>query len=198
MNKSESKYFNTAVKFDKALLSLLEQKPFEYITISEICGKAGVNRSTFYLHYENTTDLLEETTQYILDEFLSYFTVETKSITSRFVDCELQDLMFVTPEYLTPYLNFIQDNRQVFRTAIKHMGTMNFDGVYQKMFIHIFDPVLSRFSFPQWERSYVMKFYLSGIVAIVMEWLDNDCAENVDSIIKIIVDCVMGKLYAKE
>ena len=56
MNKSESKYFNTAVRFDKALLSLLETKPFEYITISEICEKAEVNRSTFYLHYENTSD----------------------------------------------------------------------------------------------------------------------------------------------
>ena len=73
MNKSESKYFNTAVRFDKALLSLLEKKPFEYITISEICEKAEVNRSTFYLHYENTSDLLKETTAYVLDNFTSYF-----------------------------------------------------------------------------------------------------------------------------
>ena len=34
-----------------------------YITVKEICEKAGVNRSTFYLHYENTTDLLQETTR---------------------------------------------------------------------------------------------------------------------------------------
>ena len=60
MNKSQSKYFNTAVRFDKALLALLDKKPFEFITISEICEEAGVNRSTFYLHYENTSDLLEE------------------------------------------------------------------------------------------------------------------------------------------
>ena len=77
MNKSESKYFNTAVRFDKALLSLIEKKPFEYITISEICEKAGVNRSTFYLHYENTRDLLKETISYILDSFTSYFNVCT-------------------------------------------------------------------------------------------------------------------------
>ena len=32
MNKNESKYFNTAVKMDKALLELLEKKDFEYIT----------------------------------------------------------------------------------------------------------------------------------------------------------------------
>lgn len=36
MNKSQSKYFNTAVKMDEALLSLLEKKDFEYITIKEI------------------------------------------------------------------------------------------------------------------------------------------------------------------
>ena len=53
MNKNESKYFNTAVRMDKALIELLEKKDFEYITIKEICQAAGVNRSTFYLHYEN-------------------------------------------------------------------------------------------------------------------------------------------------
>ena len=63
MNKNESKYFNTAIKMDEALISLLEKKEFEYITIKEICIEAGVNRSTFYLHYENTSDLLKETTR---------------------------------------------------------------------------------------------------------------------------------------
>ena len=60
MNKSESKYFHTAERMDEALLSLLLEKDFEYITVKDICARAGVNRSTFYLHYENTTDLLAE------------------------------------------------------------------------------------------------------------------------------------------
>ena len=60
MNKNESKYFNTALKMNDALISLLASKDFEYITIKDICEKAGVNRSTFYLHYSNTSDLLEE------------------------------------------------------------------------------------------------------------------------------------------
>ena len=33
MNKAESKYFNTAVKMDEALLELLEKKDFDYITV---------------------------------------------------------------------------------------------------------------------------------------------------------------------
>ena len=60
MNKSESKYFNTAVRMDEALISLLARKDFAYITVREICETAGVNRSTFYLHYETMADLLSE------------------------------------------------------------------------------------------------------------------------------------------
>lgn len=54
MNKSESKYYNTARLMDTALLELLDKNDFEYITVKQICLKAGVNRSTFYLHYEST------------------------------------------------------------------------------------------------------------------------------------------------
>lgn len=194
MNKNESKYFNTAQKFDKALLSLLEKKEFEYITIREICEKAGVNRSTFYLHYENTCDLLRETTGYVIDSFLSYFTNDRKSISLNLEKCNINELFFITPKYITPYLTFIKDNRQIFKTSIKHLGTMEFDRVYQKMFDNIFSPVLSRFKFPENERAYVMKFYLSGITAIVMEWLENNCSESIENITKIIIDCIMGKI----
>ena len=134
MNKNESKYFNTAVKMDKALLELLEKKDFEYITIKEICALAEVNRSTFYLHYENTSDLLKETTQYITDSFLSYFSVEKQSIDLKFENTDLKELVFITPEYLSPYLTFIKENQRVFKTSIKQFGSMDFNGVYNKMF----------------------------------------------------------------
>ena len=39
---------------------LLNIKDFEYITVKDICLKAKVNRSTFYLHYLNVNDLLED------------------------------------------------------------------------------------------------------------------------------------------
>lgn len=41
MNRSESKYFNTARRMDEALLSLLEEKDFAYITVREICARRG-------------------------------------------------------------------------------------------------------------------------------------------------------------
>ena len=118
MNKAESKYFNTAIRFNKALLSLLEKKPFEYITIREICEKAEVNRSTFYLHYENTGDLLKETTVYVLENFASYFSVDPESVVAQFANCDLDDLKFVNEKYLRPYLLFIQENQRMFSAVL--------------------------------------------------------------------------------
>lgn len=72
MNKNESKYFNTALKMDQAFLALLEKKDFAYITVKELCQKAEVNRSTFYLHYETLEDLLSESVEYMNKQFLAY------------------------------------------------------------------------------------------------------------------------------
>lgn len=193
MNKSESKYFNTAIKMDEALLSLLEKKEFAYITIKEICEVAGVNRSTFYLHYENTSDLLEETTRYILDKHFSYYDIDKKGLISRLESGDRGDLIFVTQEYLTPYLTFIKGNRRIFKLAIKHFHVMNMDDVYCKLFKYVFEPIMTQFGVNAKERPYVIKFYLTGVFAIVMEWLGNDCKDDIKFIIKIIYDCVLGK-----
>ncbi len=193
MNKNESKYFNTAIKMDEALIMLLEKRDFEYITVKEICDTAGVNRSTFYLHYENTSDLLKETTKYILDKHFAYYSTDTKGITERFENCELGDLVFITSEYLTPYLTFIKENQRLFKVAIKQFNSMNLDEVYGRMFNYIFNPILSRFHIQEKERAYMMKFYLTGIFAIVMEWLNKDCVDDMDTVIKIITDCVLGE-----
>ena len=99
MNKNESKYFNTAIRMDEALITLLEKKDFEYITIKEICDIAGVNRSTFYLHYENTSYLLKETTRYIIDKHLAYYEIDQKRISLQF---ETQSTQPVPSERAAP------------------------------------------------------------------------------------------------
>ena len=192
MNKSESKYFNTAVKMNKALLALLEKKDFEYITVSEICKAANVNRSTFYLHYETIGDLLDETTQYMLDGFTSYFSLDLKSITNNFADCELDELNFITEEYLYPYLSYIKENNRIFLTALSHAKSFGFDSVFQRLFENIFNPILDRFNYPVGDRKYVMMFYLNGINSIVTEWLKDLCDKSIEEITTIIYECIFG------
>ena len=192
MNKNESKYFNTAIRMDEALIALLEKKDFAYITVKEICDTAGVNRSTFYLHYENISDLLKETTRYVMDKLLSYYDIDRRRISLQWDTCRREELLFITDGYLTPYLTFIRDNQRLFKVSVRQFNRMHMDEVYGKMFAHIFSPILARFCVPEAERAYVMKFYLTGVFAVIMEWLEGNCSDDIKTVIKVIVDCVMG------
>ncbi len=51
-----------------ALLSLMIEKPFEKISISDIVRRADVNRGTFYAHYSNTSDVLKSISSSVVDE----------------------------------------------------------------------------------------------------------------------------------
>lgn len=196
MNKSESKYFNTAVKMDLSLISLLKKKPFDYITVSEICKAAGVNRSTFYLHYENIGELLNETARYLLDDFLTYFTADTKAAVFHLEERGLDELIFIGDKYLVPYLTYIKNNKEVFQTALSYNKVLGFEEIYKRMFEKIFNPILDRFRYPPDIRQYVMMYYLNGISAITGEWLKNGCEKSVKEISEIITICVFGKDYA--
>ena len=41
-----------------AFIKLLSQKPFDEITVNELCDEAGVRRATFYKHYSDKFDFL--------------------------------------------------------------------------------------------------------------------------------------------
>ncbi len=189
MKQSESKYFNTAKKMDEAFLSLLEKKDFEYITVKEICNIASVNRSTFYLHYETIDDLLIETIQNIHTNFLDYMKQDSR-INGLFETKSLEELYLITPEYLKPYLNYIRDNKRLFRTVLKNTTTLRLKETYQKLFQHILNPILDRFLISESDKKYIMSFYMKGIMGIITTWLEEDCEDSLEHIIQVIQTCI--------
>lgn len=189
MNKSESKYFNTAIKMDKALISLLDEKAFDYITVKEICKKAGVNRSTFYLHYENTVDLLEEAIEYTNEQFLSYFSSEENFIANMCKKSN-RELMLISPKYLKPYLKYIKDNKALHLSGVLKSAYMKPQEKFESMARHIFYPIMERLGVEKGRREYLLAFYIHGIIAIAEQWLKNDCKESIDEICDIIIDYI--------
>lgn len=190
MNKNESKYFNTATKMDQAFLELLEKKDFSYITVKEICAKAGVNRSTFYLHYETVEDLLSESIEYMNEQFLSHMKQDTEVFMTRIKECPVEQLYLVTPKYLKPYLSYIQEHKRIFYTAITKASTLRLDDSYNRMFRHVFTPILDRYQVPVEDRRYMMAFYIQGMMAIITEWLKDDCKDSMEHIMAVIQRCV--------
>ena len=61
----------------EALLLLLEKEEYDFISVKDICEKAGVNRSTFYSYYNTKDDLLVETMKLISKRLLSNFDDDT-------------------------------------------------------------------------------------------------------------------------
>ena len=190
MNKFESKYFNTAQLMNQALIELLNKKEYEYITIKEICKKAGVNRSTFYLHYENMNDLLEETVENINKKFLSYFNHSSTDFIKKIEHADINDLILITPEYLLPFLNFIKENKTIYQVAIKHPTKMQSSQKFTLLNKYILFPIFNRFHIDERQNKYLAAYYINGINAIVNEWINTNCKDDIDYICNIIVSCI--------
>lgn len=190
MNKTESRYFQTAEWMDEALLLLIETKDFEYITVKEVCAKAGVNRSTFYLHYESMEDLLEETLELINRRFMASFgEAEIKDIHETLESGEGKDLILISPRYLLPYLNFIRENAKLFQVIHKNPQLFHSEETFGKMYREIFQPTLNKFNVPEEEQRYIFAYYTYGALAVIMEWLGRGCKDPIEKIAELIVRC---------
>ncbi|MCM1195226.1 MAG: TetR/AcrR family transcriptional regulator [Corallococcus sp.] len=186
MNKFEIKFFNTEEKMKKALLRLIERKDFKDVTVSEICKEAGVNRTTFYLHFDNAYELLHK----ISDELVKVFIGSYKEqLTAKDLqNLPLEKLSFNTPEYLVPYLKFIRKNKFIYKVYMNNYGELNSD--YSRVLREFFETVIERYGLQDKTVIYYMsKFYFSGVTAIVLEWVNGDCREEVEAICDVIALC---------
>ena len=175
---------------DEALFHLLEEKDFAYITVKEICERAGVNRSTFYLHYETVNDLLAESARYIIDKLIANMPQDTAEFFGKLQTRPLEELHLITPEYLSPYLNFIKEHRRIFRTALEQSSVLGLEDAYFALNRHVFAPILNRFQVPSSGQKYIMPFYIHGLMAIINEWLKKDCKDSVEHLISVIQLCI--------
>lgn len=188
--KTKSKYLDTAQRMDEALLELLGEKEFPFITVKEICQRAKVNRSTFYLHYQTVNDLLMESLEMVNRRFTDYFNAGWRTFSHDLNSGDKNELYFITPEYLRPYLSFIKDNKRLFQTMAKQPEALQAHQTYQRMFKHILKPVMNRYGVAERDQRYMMAFYIHGIIAIVEEWLEADCADSIDFLVSLIQRCI--------
>lgn len=179
MNKQESKYQKTALLMDEALLLLLENKDYDRITVKELCEKAGVNRTTFYLHYESMNDLLEETVAMINKRFTGSLSGIDKGDHSKEV--------LTSEKYLRPYLELIKENKRAYRVVRHKENLFNTRQAFEGLYKAVFSPALTHFGVSEKDKKYVFAFYTQGTIAIIGEWLDGDCQDDVDMIIGLIM-----------
>ena len=190
MNRAETRYFQTAARMNRALLELLGEKGYEYITVKELCARAGVNRSTFYLHYDGMADLLSETVEQTLQSLLDKFEERPEDFIRRIGTDERENLILLTPRYLSVYLEFIRENRAVLRAAYSNPEALQTWNMARDLTRHILCPIMRRFDVPEGDMPYYAAFYLRGLMAIVEEWLRSDCSRSDAEIAELLITCI--------
>ena len=86
-----------------ALIRKMKEKSLDRIGVTELCKEAGVNRSTFYAHYNTITDLVEE----VESEFLDKIPV---------LDPELSDKELI--KKLSVYTSFVREHPDAFNILV--------------------------------------------------------------------------------
>lgn len=87
-----------------ALIEILQFKEFQDITVSELCDRADVSRRTFYRHYKNIVEVLEEATSIITENF-------SEALETKFNRGE--------KEFLLGYFEFWESHKKMLITLSK-------------------------------------------------------------------------------
>ena len=171
MNKFDAKYQQSADKMINALMTLLQKKDFAAITVTELCRAAGVQRSTFYAHYSDTAELLQEMTERLLNDFAAYWKAHASQPLAPGINRENLAIFFsCVRENQDKAGVLLQTNAPLFWSAITNWIT----------------PRIQPISADPAQRQYLAAFYLSGVNNVARIWLKNGCKESVDTLCDII------------
>lgn len=114
------KFYEKATMKDllsQGLYMMMEEKPFEKITIKQICDKTGVNRGTFYNHFMDKYETLEYLTYRLL----------VKDYDKELIPDHYYNFMY-------HIVDTFYENRDFFYRAFEVKGQNGFE----EMFINIF------------------------------------------------------------
>ncbi len=156
---------NRRVKMTKkmikdALIEVLENKELSRITVTEICEKADINRSTFYAYYEDVEHLLTE----IQDDLLSRINIPEEKPTS------ILDEKFLN--MLESFFKYVRENENLFRVLIINGGN---DAFSLRLIKFVTDQCRQRtWSFDTPNSKYGYVFCVNGVIAMVKWWIYND------------------------
>lgn len=160
--------------FRNALMDLLKQKgDIHKISVRELCEKAELNRSTFYAHYNEPKDLLEE----LENELLTSTEEHLKKIGAE------NDVG--AHKYILSFLKYIKDNDKPFRTLLIDSADTNFRSKFMQQsmiqFIENLEIILSKDA-----EQYIYSYILNGSTGIIIQWIRSDYSIDENTICNLL------------
>ena len=168
MNCSKNQqYRRTEQKFQQILLDLLKEKPLNRITVREICGQAGVNRSTFYEHYADIYDMMEKSELAM-----------AQGLGEKFQVCVNAE-NFLMPEIVCLFFEYIFENQEFYKYYLTDCSRDTIALGFKYIRDNFVKPCSLRYGLKKesW-ISYYAEFFLSGTIAMIQRWLEDGCRET--------------------
>ena len=91
---------------------------------------------------------------------------------------------------MIPYLEFVREYKSVFLAAASQPSVFGIHQIAGKLYDDIFDPILERFGVVRQDRKYHMTFYLSGMYAVIQEWIGSHCKEDIGYIADLLISFI--------
>jgi AcrR family transcriptional regulator len=181
MEKTDIRVRFTQKVLKDSLLALMKEKSILHISIKEICEAAGLSRSTFYTYYNDQYDLLRE-----IEEQTH---IEADKIVQSHIRLARKSRNRDNLSILHDILQYIADNSNSIQVLLSENG----DRAFQKKFIRHGIEGSSQFIAavgvkPENEKvyRYSFVFLVSGILALVQEWLKNGMDTPVPELAKML------------
>lgn len=187
--KYEITSLNTKKTLAESLKKIMKKKKFSKITISEIVADCGVNRKTFYYHFEDIYDLLKWIFENEAVEVVKHFNLA--------VDYE-EAICFV--------MDYVEKNDYLINCAFDSIGRDEMKRFFYADFIEIVSAVIDTAeknagtNLDKEYKSFLCNFYTEALAGILIDSIRNRDSRNqtqvIDYLSTALKDSLTGILHS--
>lgn len=159
-------------RIQKVFIQLLQTKDLHEITVSDICKRCELNRSTFYANFVDIYQLADQVR------------MDLEREVNRLYEAEETE-KFNSNDYLRLFRH-IRENQLFYRTYFK----LGYDNQFK---LKYYDTHQAQQHFDNQHIEYHIEFFRSGFNAIIKMWLAGGCKETPEEMDQIIKSEYQGR-----
>ncbi|MDP4097674.1 TetR/AcrR family transcriptional regulator [Paenibacillus sp. P96] len=165
-DKVDLRILKTRKAIKEAFLTLVQNKGYERITVQDIADEAMINRNTFYLHYVDKPDLMENLCQASMGKLNVCFSLDKKDKGIHAIDKE----MFIS--ILNEMFKAIEADIVFFRTMLSQNGQLNFSTrLKEALKDFILSGMGGHYLNPNPKTKIGLEYMMSGLVGVICMWI---------------------------
>ncbi|GEP19416.1 TetR/AcrR family transcriptional regulator [Pediococcus argentinicus] len=180
--KDNIKVARTLNQIQIAVIDLINTKGLSKITVRDITSAAKINRGTFYLHFKDKFDLIDQYEANILEKLTETFKKYTPLLPrseSEIEQLSLEALTYLNSERRLLRALLSENGDPVFTNKIKHM----LQYVLRETLIKQKELMVKKSAIP---AKYAQEMALDSIVGLVIFWILEDEPDSVKEVAQII------------